>query len=51
MIVRLDHQRNVCLPRGVYGPQLLLGVGSNVKPRHLLDSDRAPFFGILMMIP
>ena len=31
--------------------KVLLGVDNSVMPRQLLYSDRAPFFGILMMIP
>ena len=31
--------------------KILLGVNHSVMPRELLHSDRAPFFGILMMIP
>ena len=31
--------------------KILLGVDNSVMPRQLLHSDRAPFFGILMMIP
>ena len=32
-------------------PKILLGVDNNVMLRQLLHSDRAPFFGTLMMIP
>ena len=31
--------------------KILLGVDNSVMPRQLLQSDRAPFFGILMMTP
>ena len=31
--------------------KILLGVDNSVMPCQLLHSDRAPFFGILMMIP
>lgn len=31
--------------------RILLGVDNNVMPRQLLHSDRAPYFGILMIIP
>ena len=31
--------------------KILLGVDNSVMPRQLLHSERAPFFGILMMIP
>ena len=30
--------------------RILLGVDNNVMPRHLLHSDRIPYFGILMII-
>ena len=31
--------------------KILLGVDDNAMPRHLLRTVRAPFFGILIMIP
>ena len=31
--------------------KILLGVDNSVMPRQLLQADRAPFFGILMMTP